>query len=94
MTNAIANRQRPANAILTTKPLVNDRRPIVANDFLTSVPPNTFLTSMPLAHARRPLARRLLAPPNALSTNVPLAGARRLTVVNASLTRTPLDHAF
>ncbi len=55
-TSTIASRQQPANAISTRKPLINARRPIVANDSLTSVPPT---------NARRPsvvngfLTRRL-----------------------------------
>jgi hypothetical protein len=44
-TSAIASRRQPANAILTRKPFVNARRPIVAYDSLTSVPPT---------NARRP----------------------------------------
>jgi hypothetical protein len=38
-TSAIAFRRRPANAILMRKPLVNARRPIIANNSLMSVPP-------------------------------------------------------
>ena len=38
-TSAIASRRRPANTILTRKPLVNARRPIVVNNSLSSVPP-------------------------------------------------------
>jgi hypothetical protein len=34
-TSTIASRRRPANAISTRKPLVNDRRPPVVNGFLT-----------------------------------------------------------
>jgi hypothetical protein len=37
-TSAITSRWWPTNAILTRKPLVNARRPIVANNSLTSVP--------------------------------------------------------
>jgi hypothetical protein len=55
-TSAIASRQQPTNTISTKKPLINARRPIVANNSSTSVPPT---------NARRPsvvngfLARRL-----------------------------------
>ncbi len=43
------------NAFLTRKPLVNDRRLLDANNFLTSMPPNVFLTSVPRANVRKPL---------------------------------------
>jgi hypothetical protein len=46
-TSTIASRRQPANAISTRKPLVNARRPFVANDSLMSVPPT---------NARRPSA--------------------------------------
>ncbi len=67
-TSAIAYRWRPTNAILTRKPLVNARGPIIANDSSTSVPPT---------NARRPsvingFSMRRLHVVSAFSTRRPL----------------------
>ena len=43
--SALTSKRQPANAISTRKPLINARRPTIANDSLTSVPPT---------NARRP----------------------------------------
>jgi hypothetical protein len=49
-TSATASRRRPANALLTSKLLTNNRRPLIANAFSKSVPPT---------NARRLPTRRL-----------------------------------
>jgi hypothetical protein len=64
-TSASTTRKQPINAFLTRKPLVNNRKLLVANNFLTSVPPNVFLASMPCTNVRKPLV------PNAFLKNAP-----------------------
>jgi hypothetical protein len=82
-TSATASRWQPANAILTSKLLANNRRQHIANDSLTRVLPtnarrpivaNNSLTSVPPTNARRPFIV------NGYST-------RRLHILSAFLTR-------
>ncbi len=66
--SAIASRRWHANAILMRKPLVNARRPIIANDSLTSVPPMN-ARRLPIVNG---LSMRRLHVVNAFSTKRPL----------------------
>ncbi len=68
--NAIANRQRPANAISTRKPLVNHRRSLAVNNFLTSMPANAFSTSVLPTNARRPPIVKSFSTRRLLGANV------------------------
>ncbi len=71
-TSATASRRRPANTILTSKLLANNRRQLIANNSSTSVLPT---------NARRPIIAN-----NSL-TSVPPTNARRPSVVNGYSTR-------
>jgi hypothetical protein len=67
-TSAIASRRQPVNAILTRKPLVNARRPIVTNNSLMSVAP-TNARRLPVVNG---FSTRRLHVVNAFSTKRPL----------------------